>query len=83
VTRASAPRRRFGTVLATLLAAPAARGAQDVPTWARDVAPLVHRECASCHRPGEAAPFSLLDGEEAARHARQIARVVAARRMPP
>jgi len=30
VTRASAPRRRFGTVLATLLAAPAARGAQDV-----------------------------------------------------
>jgi len=83
VTRASAPRRRFGTVLATLLAAPTARGAQDVPTWARDVAPLVHRECASCHRPGEAAPFSLLDGEEAARHARQIARVVAARRMPP
>ncbi|HET6163079.1 MAG TPA: tetratricopeptide repeat protein [Planctomycetota bacterium] len=81
MTRASA--RRLGTVLATLFAAPAARGVQDVPNWARDVAPLVFRECASCHRPGEAAPFSLLDGEEAARHARQIARVVAARRMPP
>lgn len=76
-------RRQWATVLATLLAAPAARGVQDAPTWARDVAPLVHRECARCHRPGEAAPFSLLDGEEAARHAKQIARVVAARRMPP
>ena len=30
------------------------------PTFNRDVAPLVFKNCAACHRPGEVAPFSLL-----------------------
>jgi len=29
-------------------------------TFTRDIAPIVFAHCASCHRPGEAAPFSLL-----------------------
>jgi tetratricopeptide (TPR) repeat protein len=76
-------RRTLGSSLVVLFAASAARAAGDVPDWAKDVAPLLHRECASCHRPGESAPFSLLDYDEAARHARQIAKVTASRRMPP
>src|ERR1700757_2113523 len=29
-------------------------------TFNRDIAPIIFRSCATCHRPGEAAPFSLL-----------------------
>ena len=41
------------------------------------------RSCASCHRPGEAAPFSLLTYSDVKKHARQIAEVTASRAMPP
>jgi Flp pilus assembly protein TadD len=41
------------------------------------------RVCAQCHRPGEAAPFSLLTYSDAKRHARQIADVTRSRIMPP
>ena len=34
------------------------------PTFARDVAPIVYANCAVCHRPGQAAPFSLLSYED-------------------
>lgn len=53
------------------------------PTWARDVAPLLYRHCVECHRPGQAAPFSLLDYGDAARRARFLARVTRDRLMPP
>ena len=39
-------------------------------TFAEDVAPIVFAKCASCHRPGEAAPFSLLSYDEVMRHGR-------------
>jgi tetratricopeptide (TPR) repeat protein len=39
--------------------------------------------CATCHRPGEAGPFSLLTYSEAKKHARQIAEVTRSRAMPP
>src|SRR5262249_41355090 len=39
--------------------------------------------CQACHRPGEAAPFSLLTYEDAARHGAMIKEVTAQRRMPP
>jgi len=41
------------------------------------------RSCAQCHRPGEAAPFSLLTYADAKKHARQIADVTRSRAMPP
>ena len=53
------------------------------PTFADDVAPLVFRHCAPCHRPGEAGPFPLLTYEDARRRARQIAEVTSSRFMPP
>ena len=52
-------------------------------TFNRDIAPIIYRSCASCHRPGEAAPFSLLTYEDVKKHARQIAEVTRTRNMPP
>jgi Tfp pilus assembly protein PilF len=62
--------------------APAAANAPQV-TFNRDVAPIVFHSCASCHRPGEAAPFSLLTYSDVKKHARQIAEVTRSRSMPP
>jgi Tfp pilus assembly protein PilF len=60
------------------------RGAGSQPvTFTRDIAPILFRSCAPCHRPGEAAPFSLLSFADAKTHARQIAAVTERRIMPP
>jgi len=52
-------------------------------TFTRDVAPIVFRRCASCHRPGEAAPFPLLTFDDVRQRAEQIALVTRTRFMPP
>lgn len=52
-------------------------------TFARDIAPIVYKNCAPCHRPGEAGPFSLLTYRDVKSHARQIADVTRRRYMPP
>jgi tetratricopeptide (TPR) repeat protein len=52
-------------------------------TFNRDIAPILFAKCASCHRPGEAAPFSLLSFDDARRRARQIAELTQRRIMPP
>jgi peroxiredoxin len=52
-------------------------------TYAVDVAPILHQKCAPCHRPGQAAPFSLLTHQDARRWAASMAEVTTARRMPP
>src|SRR5579884_1075512 len=52
-------------------------------TFNGQIAPIIYRECSSCHRPGESAPFSLLSYEDAKRHAAQIATVTGKRFMPP
>ncbi len=70
------------TELALLLWASAAFAAEPV-TFTRDIAPILFDHCAACHRPGEAAPFSLLTYSDAKRHARQIATVTQSRYMPP
>lgn len=53
------------------------------PTFAGDIAPLVFQHCAGCHRPGEAAPFSLLDYAQVKRRGKQIAEVIGSQLMPP
>jgi Tfp pilus assembly protein PilF len=52
-------------------------------TFTRDIAPIIFRSCAPCHRPGESAPFSLLSYTDAKSHAHQIAAVTERRIMPP
>jgi len=53
------------------------------PTFARDIAPIIYRNCSGCHHAGEAGPFPLLTYEDAKKHARQIAAVTERRYMPP
>lgn len=52
-------------------------------TFNRDIAPLIWTRCATCHRPGEAAPFSLIAYADARSRARQIVTVIKDRIMPP
>lgn len=52
-------------------------------TFHRDVAPIVLKHCAACHRPGEGAPFSLLNYDEVVAHAAQIVDVTSRHYMPP
>jgi len=68
----------------TLSGSPAARSSAPAQvTFNRDIAPIIFRSCSTCHRPGEAAPFSLLNFSDAKKHARQIVDVTQSRAMPP
>ena len=53
------------------------------PTFNRDIAPILYKNCSNCHRPGEVAPFALLTYDDAAKRAKQIAAITEARVMPP
>ncbi len=61
--------------------APASR--VDVPTWSKDIAPIVQKNCQECHRPGEIGPFSLLTYQDARRRATKIKDAVSDKVMPP
>src|SRR6478672_2636945 len=52
-------------------------------TFTKDVAPILQRNCQACHRPGEAAPFSLLPYEQARPWAKAIKAAVLQKKMPP
>jgi mono/diheme cytochrome c family protein len=52
-------------------------------TFTKDVAPILFKNCAECHRPGEAAPMSLLSYADARPWAKSIREKVASREMPP
>ncbi len=52
-------------------------------TWSREVAPVLYRNCTSCHHPGGAGPFSLVTYEDARRWAPQVLKVTQSRYMPP
>jgi hypothetical protein len=53
------------------------------PTYNRDVAPILDAKCASCHRLGGIAPFSLTTAADAKAHADGIVRLTKAGLMPP
>ncbi len=52
-------------------------------TYSKDIAPLLQKHCQGCHRPEQAAPFALMDYDDAVKHARMIREVTQQRRMPP
>jgi len=58
-------------------------GAQTTPTFSKDVAPILYKNCTNCHRPGEIGPMSLLSYQDARPWAKSIATRVAAGTMPP
>ncbi len=53
------------------------------PTFTKDIAPIVFKNCVQCHRTNGIAPFSLMTYAEVRRHARLIAEVTKRRVMPP
>src|SRR5215475_10288796 len=52
-------------------------------TFHKDVEPLLQARCQGCHRPGEAAPMSLLTYSDARPWAKAIKEAVLVRKMPP
>jgi mono/diheme cytochrome c family protein len=52
-------------------------------TFTKDVAPILYSSCATCHRPGEMAPMSLLTYKEVRPWAKSIRERVLSREMPP
>ena len=70
----------------TRVPAPAARTENTpltTPTFSADVAPILTGHCATCHRPGQGAPFNLLTYADAQPRAAQIAKVTSNHVMPP
>jgi mono/diheme cytochrome c family protein len=65
-------------IVASAHAAPAT-----VPTFSKDVAPIVFNNCATCHRAGEVAPMTLTSYEDVRPWAKVIKNKVVAREMPP
>jgi len=53
------------------------------PTWSHQIAPILYKNCATCHHPGGAGPFSLLTYDDARRWSAQILTVTQSRFMPP
>src|SRR5690606_15025871 len=52
-------------------------------TYAKDIAPIIYKHCLDCHRPGGAAPFTLMHPRQVEGRADTIAEVVLEERMPP
>jgi len=53
------------------------------PTWSSEIAGMMHTHCAECHRPGEAAPFPLLEYRDVEKRARMLELVMEDGYMPP
>src|ERR1039458_8698481 len=72
--------------LAAAILVVSASGAATVPpqvTFTRDVAPILEKNGQGSHRPGEAAPFSLLTYQQARPWAKAIKEAVRLKKMPP
>src|SRR5712691_6622029 len=65
-----------------MLAAAALAAGQSV-TFSEHIAPIIYGQCATCHRPGQVAPFPLLTYDDVAKRGRTIAAVTQSRYMPP
>jgi hypothetical protein len=61
----------------------AACNRKPIPTFSKDIAPIVHSKCSPCHHKNGTAPFELISYEDVAKRAKMIAFVTAKRYMPP
>jgi mono/diheme cytochrome c family protein len=60
-----------------------AQTAAKAPTFTEHIASLVHASCASCHRPGEVAPFPLLTYADVRKRGKNLLAAIEDRYMPP
>jgi mono/diheme cytochrome c family protein len=72
----------LATTAAMVLAVQASSSAA-TPTFTKDIAPILYEKCATCHRPGEIAPMTLMTFEDARPWAKAIKAKVVSREMPP
>lgn len=72
----------FGCMIFREPAKPAAVTTSTV-TYAKDVAPILFKNCVDCHRDGEAAPFALTTYQQAKTWATAIRDYTTRRQMPP
>ncbi|GDX40192.1 hypothetical protein LBMAG21_04840 [Armatimonadota bacterium] len=49
----------------------------------KHIAPILHKNCATCHHAGEVAPFALMDYKDAKKRAKQLTLVTQSGLMPP
>jgi mono/diheme cytochrome c family protein len=68
----------FAVAVASAATAPSQKA-----TFYKDVLPVLQKNCQTCHRPGEAAPMSLLTYNEARPWAKSIKQYVVTKKMPP
>lgn len=74
--------RRLTVVLTFAVSAVAATNSGGV-TFNKEVLPILQNHCQDCHRPGEAAPMSLMTYQDARPWAKAIREAVVTRKMPP
>jgi len=75
---------RFSTrFLGVLLVPTILLTAAERVTFSETIAPIVYANCVTCHRPGEAAPFSLITYDDVKKRGPLIATVTKLRYMPP
>jgi Tfp pilus assembly protein PilF/mono/diheme cytochrome c family protein len=75
-----------GVLLAAQAPSSVSSGGEPPPTvvtFTRDIAPILWQHCASCHRPQQLGPFSLVTFEDVRPRSRELARAVNGRQMPP
>ena len=72
--------RTASITLAALVCTSAVTMAQE-PTFYKDVLPILQKNCQSCHRPGQIAPFSMLSYESTRPWARSIKTKVESRQI--
>lgn len=70
-------------VLVPVLSAATANAPAHVPVFTKDIAPILQQHCQTCHRPGEAGPFSLLTYQQARPWAAAMKEAVKTKKMPP
>jgi len=56
---------------------------QSQTNFAEDIAPIIYKNCSSCHRPGEIGPMSLTNYEQVKNWANTIKYVTSIKYMPP
>jgi hypothetical protein len=76
------PLRLTTIALAVSLCAIAATNSTPI-TFSKDVMPILQKNCQTCHRPGQAAPFSMLTYKDTRPWASAIKEAVVLKKMPP
>ncbi len=72
-----------GSILCFLLFIHASLSYAQTPDYSEHIAPIVYKNCSSCHRSGGIAPFSLTSYTQVKNHASGISNAVSSGIMPP